>query len=122
MTTTIQLFPPKLIGKIPPPRITIARWMQAHSPAGDQTQLDDLVIYFRLRWKFGSYFITGYDAETGESAGLLGRGRHGLPATGFWSSWNALSGYAKNGDAKNGDAFERDKRWKPITIGDYKRQ
>lgn len=117
MITTIQLFPPKLIGKIPPPRITIARWMQAHSPGGDRTQLDDLVIYFRLRWKFGSYFVTGYDAETGESAGLLGRGPHGRPETAFWSSEKALRRYIEVGYG-----FERDTRWQPVTIGDFKQQ
>jgi hypothetical protein len=108
-----QLFPPELITEIPIPKITFANWMQARSPGCDESHLDNLIIYLRLRWELGSYFVTGYDPNNGESAGLLGRGPNGLPETPFWPSWNALDGYIKNGYE-----FERDELWKPITVGE----
>lgn len=81
--TREQLFPPHLVTSMPLPRSTVTDRMQAHSPGGNQTKLDNLVIHLLLTWEFGSYFVTGFDAKTGESAGLLGRGPHGRPETCF---------------------------------------
>ena len=114
--TRTQLFPSQLLTEIPLPKTTVTNWIQARSPGGNQTHLNNLVIHLRLTWKFGSYFVTAFDHETGESSGLLGQGPHGRPDNLFWSSWEALHGYIENDFG-----FERDERWKRITIGELRR-